>query len=202
MDWMVMYVWIVINHCPQKEDPNWVCITVGGNLINYPFELMMQTTGMIASKLLWNSTISTKGTRFFRANIKNMYLKTPLDRYEYMCMPLLLILQDIIDQYDLHEKALNSCVYMEIRRECTVSPKPASWPISSYKNTLPTMAITNSYTHQDSGNTKLIQLGSTLQSTTLASSTSGKDIYNTSTMPSARKPTRLSRIPSIPYTVV
>jgi hypothetical protein len=35
---VTFYDWIVINHCPQKEDPNHVCITVGGNLINYSFE--------------------------------------------------------------------------------------------------------------------------------------------------------------------
>jgi hypothetical protein len=29
-NWTVTYGQIVINHCPQKEDPNRVCITVGG----------------------------------------------------------------------------------------------------------------------------------------------------------------------------
>jgi hypothetical protein len=32
----VTYVRIVINHRPQKEDPNHIRITVGGNLISYP----------------------------------------------------------------------------------------------------------------------------------------------------------------------
>ncbi len=48
----VMYAQIVINHCPQKEDPNRVLITVGGNLINYTFELTTCTTDMVSSKLL------------------------------------------------------------------------------------------------------------------------------------------------------
>jgi hypothetical protein len=34
---------------------------------------------MISSKILWNSVISTKDARFAGADIKNMYLKTPLD---------------------------------------------------------------------------------------------------------------------------
>jgi hypothetical protein len=75
----VTYACIVIDHCPQKEDPNRVCITVGGNLINYLFKLTTRTTDMVSSKLLWNSTISNKGARFASADIKNMYLKTPLD---------------------------------------------------------------------------------------------------------------------------
>jgi hypothetical protein len=77
-----------MDHHPQKEDPNRVCITIGGNLINYPFELTTHTTDMVSSKLLWNSTISTKGARFAGADIKNMYLKTRLNRFEYMKMPL------------------------------------------------------------------------------------------------------------------
>jgi hypothetical protein len=58
-------------------------------------------------KILWNSTISTKGACFAGADIKNMYLETPLDRYEYMKMPLSLFLQDIIEHYGLRNKALN-----------------------------------------------------------------------------------------------
>ncbi len=69
---------------------------------------------MVFLKLLWNSTISTKGACFAGANIKNMYLKTPLERSEYMKMPLSLFPQDIINRYGLNDKALNGYVYMEI----------------------------------------------------------------------------------------
>ncbi len=89
---------------------------VGGNLIDYPFELTMYTTDIVSSKLLWNSTISTKGARFASADIKNMYLDTLLDLYEYMKMPLFLFPQDIIDHYGLLGKAINGYVYMEIRK--------------------------------------------------------------------------------------
>ncbi|KAL7476245.1 hypothetical protein ACHAW6_002118 [Cyclotella cf. meneghiniana] len=39
-----------------------------------------------------------------------------MDRYEYMCMPLKIIPEHIIKQYNLREKAKNGYVYMEIRR--------------------------------------------------------------------------------------
>jgi hypothetical protein len=78
-DRTVTYTRTVIDHCPQKEDPNRVCITVGGNLIDYLFELTTRTADMVSSKILWNSVISTKDARFAGANIKNMYLETPLD---------------------------------------------------------------------------------------------------------------------------
>jgi hypothetical protein len=58
-DRTVTYGCIVIDHCPQKEDPNRVCITVGENLINYPFELTTCTADMLSSKIMWNSDIST-----------------------------------------------------------------------------------------------------------------------------------------------
>ena len=59
-DRMIKYSHIVIDHQPQKDNPNRVQNTVGGNLINYPFELTSHTTDMVTSKILWNSTISTK----------------------------------------------------------------------------------------------------------------------------------------------
>ncbi len=106
-DRTVTYAHTVIDHCPQKEDPNSVCITVGGNLIDYPFELTTRTADMVASKILWNSVISsTKDARFAGTNIKKMYLETPLDWYEYMKMPIALFPTDIIEHFRLNEKVL------------------------------------------------------------------------------------------------
>jgi hypothetical protein len=112
-DQTVTYARIVIDHCSQKQDPNRV---VGGNLIDYLFELTTHTADMVSSKILWNSVISTKDARFAGANIKNMYLKTPLDRYEYMKIPIALFSTDIIEHYRLNEKVLNGYVYMEIQK--------------------------------------------------------------------------------------
>ncbi len=113
-DRTVTYVCIVIDHRPQKEDQNHVRITVGGNLIDYPFELTTRTADMVSSKKLWNSVISTPDARFAGADIKNMYLETLLDRFEYMKMPIALLPTDIIEHYNLLEKAIDGYVYMEI----------------------------------------------------------------------------------------
>ncbi len=106
----------MIDHPPQKEDPNRVRITVGGNLIDYPFELTMRTADMVSSKILWSSVISTKDARFASADIKNMYLETPRDWYEYMKMPIALFPAGIIEHYRLNDKVLGGYVYMEIRK--------------------------------------------------------------------------------------
>ena len=71
---------------------------------------------MVSSKILWNSIISTKGARFAGADIKNMYLETPLDRFEYMKMPIALIPANIIAHYHLNKKVLDGYVCMDIRK--------------------------------------------------------------------------------------
>ena len=60
-DRTVTYARIVVDYRPQKEDPNRVRITVGGNLIDYPGELTTRTADLTTAKLLWNSTLSTPG---------------------------------------------------------------------------------------------------------------------------------------------
>ncbi len=90
---------------------------MGGNLIKYPFKLTTHTANMLLSKIMWNSIISTPDARFARADIKNMYLKTLLNWYEYMRMPLDLFPDDIVNHYKLRRKAKNGFVYMEIQKE-------------------------------------------------------------------------------------
>ncbi len=65
---------------------------------------------------MWNSIISMANAIFGGAGIKNMYLETPLDQYEYMKMPLRLIPDNIIEHYGLHKKTIDGYVYMEIRK--------------------------------------------------------------------------------------
>jgi hypothetical protein len=115
-DQTVTYARTVIDHWPQKEDPNCVRITINENLINYPFELTKHTIDMVSSKLLWNSTISMPGAPFAGANIKNMYLDTPLNPFEYMRIPISLFPTNTIDHYQLNNKILKDYVYMEIRK--------------------------------------------------------------------------------------
>jgi hypothetical protein len=125
-DRTVTYARIVINYQPQKDDPNCVRITVGGNLIDYPYKLTTQTANMISSKIMWNSVISMPNAKFGSADINNMYLETPLDQYEYMKMPLRLIPEDIIEHYGLPKKAIDRYVYMEIRKGMYGLPQGAS----------------------------------------------------------------------------
>ncbi len=71
---------------------------------------------MLLLKIMRNSVISTPDAQFAGANIKNMYLKTPLNWYEYMRMPLNLFPDNIVDHYNLRRKTKNGFVYMEIQK--------------------------------------------------------------------------------------
>jgi hypothetical protein len=59
----ITYTRVVVNHCPQKEDPNRVRITGGGNHINYPGELTTITADITTAKLNWNSMLSTPNAK-------------------------------------------------------------------------------------------------------------------------------------------
>ena len=82
------YARIVCNVRPEKEDPIRVRITVGGNLINYPWDCGTPTADILTVKLLRNSVVSTPGAKFFTIDISNFYLNTPLERKEYVRMKL------------------------------------------------------------------------------------------------------------------
>jgi hypothetical protein len=115
-DRTVTYARIVVDFRPQKEDPNRVRITVGGNLITYPGEVTTRTADMITSKILWNSVLSTPGAKYCCADVKNFYLETPMERYEYMRIPARLIPDEFIDAYALRPKIHKGFLYMEIRK--------------------------------------------------------------------------------------
>ena len=49
-------------------------------------------------------------------DIENFYLGTPMERFEYMKIPLDVFPQSTIDQYNLHQHAHQSFVYLEVRK--------------------------------------------------------------------------------------
>jgi hypothetical protein len=66
------YARIVVDYRPQKEDPNRIRITVGGNLITYKGDVSTRTADLTTSKLLWNSVLSTAGAKYMCLDIKNL----------------------------------------------------------------------------------------------------------------------------------
>ena len=110
------YARFVCSYRPQKAEPYRTRITVGGNLIDYPGNRSMKVADMTTFKILVNSTLSTPGARWLGLDVKNYYLGTPIEDYEYMFITITSILDEIITHYKLHDIVHNGKVYMEIRR--------------------------------------------------------------------------------------
>ena len=83
-DRTVTYARIVVFYRSQKSDPYRVRITVGSNLINFPGEVTTRTADIVISKIMWNSVLLTKDGKYMCVDASNFYLKTPMERREYM----------------------------------------------------------------------------------------------------------------------
>jgi hypothetical protein len=78
-DRVIAYARVVVDHCPQKVDPNRIQITASGNLINYPGKLTTRTADITKAKLLWNSMLSTPRAKYMTLDINKFYLSASLN---------------------------------------------------------------------------------------------------------------------------
>jgi hypothetical protein len=53
----------VVDYRPQKDNPHRICITAGGNLINYNGKPLVQTVDLDTAKLHWNSVVSMENAQ-------------------------------------------------------------------------------------------------------------------------------------------
>ena len=76
-------------------------LKVGGDKLTFDRPVSTPTSELTTSKQHCNSIILTPVTKYLVVNIKNFYLNNPMSKYEYYKIALSLILQYIIDKYDL-----------------------------------------------------------------------------------------------------
>ena len=95
------YARIVANYRPQKADPYRIRITVGGDKLEYAGETYTPNADITTAKILFNSVISTPGGRFLGADLKDFYLGTEMEEYEYMYLQRWIFPQEFIDEYNL-----------------------------------------------------------------------------------------------------
>ena len=101
---------------PQKAETHRTRLTVGGNLIQFLGGVTTPTEDLITAKLIFNSLLSTKNAKFMCVDISNFYLNNPMDIYDYMKLPLDIIPEEIIQQYNLRNLEHKGFVYMEIKK--------------------------------------------------------------------------------------
>ena len=78
--------WMVVDYQPQKEEPKWIGIAVGGNLFTYKGNTSTQTANLTTPKQLWNSVLSIDGARYMCINIK-----ISISRQPWIIMPSSLV---------------------------------------------------------------------------------------------------------------
>jgi hypothetical protein len=112
----VTYATFVCTHKPLKSETHRVRITVGGDRLSCLEDTGSPTANMLETKCLVNSTISHAkyNARFMSADITNYFLATPMNRSEYMKVPLRYFPSDIIVQYNLQELVHNGYIYIKI----------------------------------------------------------------------------------------
>ena len=89
-------------------------LTVGGNLLDYDGDASTPTTDLTTTKVFINSIISTNKARMATTDIENFYLNNDLPESEWLKLPLEIIPDDIIQQYNLKKLSDNGWVYIEI----------------------------------------------------------------------------------------
>jgi hypothetical protein len=115
-DRKVTYARFVCTLRPQKTEVRRTRLTVGGNLIDYPGDTSAPTADITTAKCLINSVLSTPNAKMACGDIKNFYLNTPMDRPEYMRIPINLIPPEITTEYNLHAIQHNDHVYVRINK--------------------------------------------------------------------------------------
>jgi hypothetical protein len=110
------YARFVCDERPLKTETKRVRITVGGDKIDYPGKVATPTAELVTVKCLFNSVVSTPGAKCMSADAKDFYLGTPMERPEFMRIPLKMIPQVIIDQYNLLPLVHNGYVMVEINK--------------------------------------------------------------------------------------
>ena len=100
----ITYPKFICTERPTMAERYRMGLTVGGDRINYPGEVSTYMADLQTVKSLLNITVSTPGARFLIADIKDFFLNAPMERFEYMRIPLRLIPAEIILQYNLREK--------------------------------------------------------------------------------------------------
>ena len=115
-DRKITYSHIVCNIRTQKKETHRLLLTVGGNKLSYNGPVSTPTVYLTTDKLHWNRFFSTPDGKYLIVDVKNFYLKNPMNKAEYYKIALKLIPQEIIDKYDLINKKIYGYIYVRVEK--------------------------------------------------------------------------------------
>ena len=111
------YASFVCDYKPFKAEKHRVRMVVGGNRLDYHEDAGAPAASLLETKILLNSVISDahRGARFMTCDLKDFFLATPMEKPEFMKIPISSIPQDIIDQYNLNRlRTSSNQIYIKI----------------------------------------------------------------------------------------
>ena len=85
-DRKIPYANIICNIRPQKSETHRVCLTAGGDKLDYPGDPSSPAVSLLNVKMHINGTISRakNNAKYMCIEIKNFYLGTPMNYLQYM----------------------------------------------------------------------------------------------------------------------
>ena len=83
---------------------------------HYAGETFTPNADINIAKCLFSSVISTKFTKFLDLDIKDFYLNTNMDQYEYMWLPQWIPPQDFIDENQIEHLFIDNRILAKIRK--------------------------------------------------------------------------------------
>ena len=99
---------------PLKAEMHRIRFTIAHHHHDFEGATSTPTVDMPTVKCHINSTISTPNARYATMDISDFYLNTIMERPEYMRIPLKIIPQQIIDEYNLAHLAHNGYIYFQV----------------------------------------------------------------------------------------
>jgi hypothetical protein len=96
-------------------DPWRVQFTDGGDQVDYPGIVTTKTADLTTAKILFNSVLSTPNARHMTGDLKDFYLGTPMEYYEYVRIPRTVIPESIMLKYKLAPLIHNGFVYAKVQ---------------------------------------------------------------------------------------
>jgi hypothetical protein len=92
-------------------------LVAGGDRVHYPGDAGTPTADLLTVKIVINSIISTAGAKFMTMDIKDFYLNTLMARYEYMPLRIADMPDNVIEHYNLRDKATpDGYIYCKIQK--------------------------------------------------------------------------------------
>ena len=123
----VTYVNFVCTMRPGKSDPCRIRMTVGGDRLDAFQDVRSPAVGIVDTKLHLNSVISDAkhGARYCTGDLKDFFLSSNMNTYQYMRIHRRYIPQEVIDEYELTDEHFDARGYAYLEMACMGSKKLA-----------------------------------------------------------------------------